>query len=92
MTFEGKFIRERFKRGEIHFIDGDVLKGQWGNLKGRWILKKGVLLENGDKKVFEFTKEKRTFRSKMKEIIPDDNENGFCIKYDYLYINDKTPL
>ena len=68
------------------------MKGTWGNQKGWWVLKKGVLYENGDKKINEFNWEKRTFWSKMKEIIPDDLDNGFCVKYDYMYLNGKIPL
>lgn len=82
MTFEGKFCRERFKRGTITFIDGDVLKGEWGNTRGRWILKKGVLME-GEKVICEFNKTNKFAKIKLKEIYCDDEDQGFCVRYDY---------
>ena len=91
MEFEGQFCRERFKRGVIRFIDGDVLKGEWGNKRGRWVLKKGVVME-GDKVICEFKKDNKFAKIKLKEIHCDDDEQGFFVRYAYQYLNDNRPI
>jgi len=43
LKFKGMFNKEKFFKGELKFIDGEKLKGEWGNKRGRWVLKQGLL-------------------------------------------------
>ena len=52
--FKGQFNRERFYKGSIEFIDGDILKGEWGLKRGRWILKKGEMFNDEGKILYSF--------------------------------------
>lgn len=47
VKFIGTWIQGRFTKGEILFIDGDVLTGEWGTIDDIWSLKKGVLKSSG---------------------------------------------
>ena len=74
----------------MKFIDGHVLKGQWGLKRGLWVLRNGTLRsENEDKIIFTFNAQNECYRDQNKEIHSQDNEKGFFIKINkYISISD----
>ena len=80
ITYSGTFNRDRFYKGYLNFINGDSLSGEWGNLKGRWVLKTGVLKNEDKKVVFDFNKQSGYYRGKTHDIYADSEEHGFYIK------------
>ena len=92
--FEGRFLRDRFESGSLHFCDGDVLKGEWGNERGKWVMKKGELYNEDNLHVGNFNREsdRVDYKSKGKEVFKFDSVLGFCVKYENCLVPDKSTI
>ena len=90
--FIGSFSNDRLKSGRIEFRDGDVFQGVWSISRGKWALVKGTLFDEENNEVDSFSKENALIqiRSKLKVLLKNDKERGFCIKYDYFVDFDST--
>ena len=80
---EGNFVRDRFENGTLHFCDGDSLKGEWGNERAKWVLKRGELFNEENCHLVKFDNEFKpiSYNSKNKEVFKFDDKLGFHVKY-----------
>lgn len=78
LEFQGKFKKDKFYQGKIFFVDGDILEGEWGNKRGKWVLKKGKLIDDEEKQKHLFDSQNGRFWDRNKEI-SSDGPFGFQI-------------
>ena len=50
--------------------------------RGRWVLKKGELIDDEDKVLVNFDGKVETFKNNMKTIVTDDEESGFSVTFE----------
>lgn len=92
--YEGKFLRDRFEAGTIHFCDGDKLEGEWGNERAKWVLKHGELSNEDNIHAGSFGRgsELTRYESKGKEVLKTDSKAGFYVNYDKCLIPERPTI
>lgn len=84
-SFEGNFLRDRFKKGRIIFTDGDVLEGEWGLDKSRWSIKWCNLIDEDGKVIGRMDRENKkeviSLKSKNKVIYRTYEKYGFTVVF-----------
>lgn len=93
-TFEGKFLRDRFDRGILHFCDGDVLNGEWANERGKWVLKNGQVFNEDNIFIGTYGPDHtfNRYESKGKEVFKSNDKNGFSVLYPDCFVPEKTSI
>lgn len=90
VKFEGSFLREKFSKGTLKFIDGEELRGVWGAEGNAWVLKSGeIVCEKG---IEEVPTGLEGLRRGGKTIFSRRKQAGFEVVWDRLTLANGSEL